>query len=132
MLWYGKYSKLNFKKIYKRRKFKSNLTTKKVSFIKHSFFSTHTSQYFIPIPKNWGLIILNSNNPCNLTVTCLFYSNIYYFRYLFPLGNLQLNVDLNTNLLHVVGLHSPSSLPFLLNSLVNIFRSFNLFFFKKN
>ena len=131
MLWYGKYTKLNFAKIYKRRKLNYKSAVSKVSFIKPKYLSLGFPHYTLPIPSSWNLILFKSKVRSLPVLSGFLYSDRYYFRYMIPADLLQVYVDFNTNLLVLKPLCATPFLPFLLSEVARVFKSFNLYTFAK-
>lgn len=131
MLWYGKYNKLNFSRIYKRRKLSYNRSLRRLNFFKNKNFSLNFTSSLVLIPANFSILIFKHQDSTYQHVTCFFYSSKYYVRLVVPADRAALKVDINISALFFKGFYTPSSELPLTKYFNNLFKVFTSRFFRK-
>ena len=131
MLWYGKNSMTNFKKLYKKQTYRCNVFTKTLSFNVTRHGSLSYTNIFLYIPYNWNLIILNPKQNLNNTKILYLFSLVYFFKLIVPKQYLNFHYDYQTSTLQINNAFTPNFYKMYFKQISNIFYSFSKIFFNK-
>lgn len=130
MLRCGKNNYVSNKKIFKRRALSLNKSYKRVSFYytrKRKLTKLKTLYY---IPTYWNKTLLKPLNNSNYFLLYLS-SDLYFFKFIINRNNLELKVDLNSNVLSTRAYFEPFFKSFFIKNLEKTFRSFSYWFYTK-
>lgn len=133
MLWYGKIYSENFKKLYKRSKYRCNLKTRSLALTIPQRSGLTRSVFSLYVPSNWNFQILAKKNVTNPQQEQLIYlyDSVYFFKIL-ALGSVSnFYFDKQTNSITFQLLYVPSFYKMYWNNLLTVFYSFSKLFFKK-
>ena len=130
-MWYGKYTKLNFCRIYKRRKLNYNKSSKKINILKPKHFSLNYTSSIVTIPSNFSALLFKNKDLRHEHTICWFYSSRYYVRFVVPTERAALKLDPNTSSLFFRGFYTAAAELLWIKCFNNFFRVFTSRFFRK-
>ena len=133
MLWYGKVYSENFKKLYKRSKYRCNLKTRSLALSIPQRSGLTRAVYSLYIPSNWNFQVLvkSGNNRSVNNQLIYLYNNVYFFKFLTIgcISNFYFDQQTNSITFHL--LYTPAFYKMYWNNLLTVFYSFSKLFFKK-
>jgi ribosomal protein L6P/L9E len=129
-LWYGKYSRIDFKSRVKRSKLNLNKTTVKTTITSFKKIKMTSLKKIHCLPSAWNRVLVRSKIKRNDYILYLF--NDYYFFKIFALNSyLKLYVDSVSNTLVVRNLFEPSYTSFFFKLFKKNLKSFSYWFYTR-
>lgn len=124
MLWLTT-NNLNFKKSFRKIKYKCNLSIKNVALnLNYKTQSLSVFKFYLYIPSLWNFIILkNYNNGVGIKLVYL-YSNTYFFKILLHSINMQFFYDKQVRLFSVKNTYKYNFYSMFLKKILSIYYSF--------
>lgn len=130
MLWYGKYSRIDFKARAKRYKLNLNKTTTKTTITPYKKIKTTSLKKIYCLPSAWNRVLVRSKVKQNNYILYLF-NDCYFFK-IFALNSyLKLYLDSVSNTLVVRNFFEPSYISFFFKLFKNLLKSFSYWFYTR-
>jgi hypothetical protein len=87
LLWYGKNTVIDFKKIYKRRKLRHVHKLRRNAMTIATRVNYSVTPVLVSTPPCWDLAILSNTKSNDSTIFIYFYNDLYYFKFVLTCSN---------------------------------------------